>query len=470
MMSSGVLIIEDEARLAKNIQTYLNRAGFDAQKSLSGIQGLEEVQRFKPDIVLLDFRLPDLDGLEILDKLLGADPRIKVIMMTGEGSIEVAVAAMKAGAYDYLTKPLDLKTLELLVKKAAGQERLEGTLKYYQQREAEKSGSDKLLGTSAPMHDLRRKIGQFVQAEYTLKDGIPASVLVTGETGTGKELAARAIHFDGPRRDRPFVEVNCAAIPAHILEAELFGYERGAFTDARERKLGLVEAADGGTLFLDEIGEVDLAVQSKLLKLLEDRIVRRLGGLRDRKIDVRIVAATNQPLETRIREGQFRSDLYYRLKILQIELPPLRAREEDILLLANHFLERFGASYGKPMMRFGAAAKRALLAHDWPGNVRELRNSVEQTVLLAQDPVIEPGQLGLGSLAGDAVDPTGAAGEADPFQLPGGGVDLEELERSMVVQALERTGGNVTRAAKLLGLSRDTLRYRIEKFNLIRAV
>ncbi|UCH74063.1 MAG: sigma-54-dependent Fis family transcriptional regulator [Rhodospirillales bacterium] len=468
-MSLGVLIIEDEPRLAKNIRTYLNRCGFTAETSDSGLRGIAEAERFKPDIVLLDFNLPDLDGLEIMSRLRRLDPKVRIIMMTGEGSIELAVKAMKAGAHDYLTKPLVLKELKLLLEKAVGQDRLEDALSYYQRKEAEKSGLDKLLGESAPMLELKRKLSRFIQSESMLKAGTPPCVLITGETGTGKELVARAIHFGGPRRERPFIEINCAAIPSHLLESELFGYERGAFTDARERKRGLVEAADGGTLFLDEIGDIDPAIQGKLLRLLEDRVVRRLGGIRDNEIDVRIVAATNQPLETRVREGQFRSDLYYRLRVLQLELPPLRERGKDVQLLADRFLAEFCDRYAKPAMRFSDAARQRLSAHDWPGNVRELRNSIEQIVLLAHDAVIEPDQLVLHNMGRGAEGPPASSGDAAAFMLPEDGLSLEDLERRLVVQALEQTRGNVTKAAGLLGLSRDTLRYRMEKFRLNRA-
>jgi DNA-binding NtrC family response regulator len=316
------------------------------------------------------------------------------------------------------------------------------------------------------MQALKQKISQVVAAEFALTKGTPASLLVTGETGTGKELVARGIHFDGPRRDQPFIELNCAAIPAHLLESELFGYERGAFTDARERKRGLVEAADGGTLFLDEIGDIDAAVQTKLLKLLEDRVVRRLGGLRDRQIDVRIITATNQPLEQQVREGRFRSDLYYRLRVLQLDMPPLRDRGNDISLLADHYLEDSCSRYGKPKMRLSAAAGEALLGHSWPGNVRELRNGIEQTVLLAPGPVIEPEQLALHAPPPRMSEQGLPKADPNQFFLPEGGVNLETLERDLVAQALEKTAGNVTQAAKLLGMSRDTLRYRMEKFEL----
>jgi DNA-binding NtrC family response regulator len=465
-MLPAVLIIEDDPQLGKNIQTYLSRGGFEVHKCQSGGDGLKAFERFKPDVVLLDLMLPDIEGLQVLERLRALDPHVKVIIITGQECIDVAVAAMKAGAHDYLRKPLVLKALRLLVTKAVDQDRLEGTLSYYHQKEASESGIDKLLGTSGPMRALKARIRQFVEAEYALRNGTPPSLLITGETGTGKQLVARAMHFDGPRRDKPFIELNCAAIPSHLLEAELFGYERGAFTDARERKAGLAEAADGGTLFLDEIGDIDPSVQSKLLKLLEDKVVRRLGGLRDRQIDVRFITATNQPLRQRVEEGRFRADLYYRLRVVQLEMPSLRERANDILVLAEHFVELACSRYAKPKLRFGEAAKAALLRHGWPGNVRELRNCIEQTVLLATGSLIEPDQLALYTPIPQPGEPGRAKAQPSQFFLPEGGVDLQNLERQLVTQALEKTSGNVTKAAKLLGLSRDTLRYRIEKFAL----
>ena len=315
-MSHAVLIIDDEETLARNIRTYLTRHGYEARIAGSGEEGLAALDSFNPDLVLLDFQLPGMDGLEILRRIRTAARHVKVVMMTAHGGVPVAVDAMKAGAYDYLTKPLALSELKLLLDKAIGQEQLEGALAYYQNRQAERSGLNKLLGESPPMQALKRKIQQFIDAEERLTEGEPPAVLITGETGAGKELVARAFHFEGPRRDRPFVELNCASIPTPLLEAELFGFERGAFTDAKERKLGLVETANGGTLFLDEIGEMEPVLQAKLLKLLEDRRLRRLGGLRDQKVDIRVIAATHQPLEERVRQGSFRSDLFFRLRII----------------------------------------------------------------------------------------------------------------------------------------------------------
>ncbi|MEN8205556.1 MAG: sigma-54 dependent transcriptional regulator [Pseudomonadota bacterium] len=465
-MLPAILVIEDETTLAKNIKTYLGRDGFDVHVASKGADGLAEFEGFKPDIVLLDYNLPDIDGLQVLAQLRKRDAHIKVIMMTGESDVQVAVSAMKAGAYDYLSKPLVLKKLRMLLEKAAGQQRMEDTLSYYLQREAGEGGVGKLLGESPPMKLLKQKIGQLLDAERLLTDGPPASVLIIGETGTGKELVARALHFDGPRRERPFVSVNCGAIPANLLEAELFGYEKGAFTDARERKPGLVETADGGTLFLDEIGDVEPAAQVKLLKLLEDRVVRRLGATRDRPVDVRIISATNQPLEQAVRENRFRSDLYYRLRVLQLELPPLRELGDDILLLAAKFLEEQRKRYNKAELHLSAAAKDALLANSWPGNVRELRNCIEQAVLMAQDTVIESKYLALRSIMPLGSEDTTSGEQATAIKLPGSGFDLEAMEFQLVQQALEKTHGNVTKAAKLLGLTRDTLRYRMEKHGI----
>jgi len=465
-MRPAILVIEDEITLAKNIKTYLGRDGFAVQLANKGADGLAEFERFKPDIVLLDCNLPDMNGLEVLAELRKLDARIKVIMMTGESDVQVAVSAMKAGVYDYLSKPLVLKELKMLLERAAGQQRLQDTLSYYQQREADMSGISKLVGESGPMKSLKQRILRLLDAERQLTDGPAASVLIIGETGTGKELVARALHFDGPRRERPFVSVNCGAIPGNLLEAELFGYEKGAFTDARERKPGLVETADGGTLFLDEIGDIELAAQVKLLRLLEDRVIRRLGATRDRPVNVRIISATNQPLEQAIQENRFRSDLYYRLRVLQLELPPLRERGNDILMLADLILEQQSKRYSKPTLHLSAAARGALLVNHWPGNVRELRNCIEQAVLMAQDSVIEPNLLALRAPTSSGNDYRISAEPTTTLKLPSSGFDLEALESQLVQQALEQTRGNVTQAAKLLGLTRDTLRYRMGKYQI----
>lgn len=467
-MSCAVLIIEDEVTLSRNMKAYLERYNYDVRTAGSGEEGLQQFDSFKPDVVVLDFQLPGVNGLEILSRIRGIDPHIIVIMVTAYGNVQVAVDAMKAGAYDYLSKPLILGELKLLLDKAVGQARMQGTLSYYKKKEAGESSLSNLIGESPPMHSLKEKIGQMIQMEAALPEGEPGpAILITGETGTGKELVARALHFNGIRKEQPFVEINCAAIPGNLLEAELFGYERGAFTDAKEKKLGLFEAAEGGTIFLDEIAEVDISLQAKLLKALEDRIIRRLGSLRDQKINIRIITATNQPIEDLVRQGRFRSDLYFRLRIVNLLLPPLCERGRDVLLLAIHFLRIHCRRYGKKEMTFSKEAEELLLSYSWPGNVRELRNMIEQTVLLSRKDVIGPDQLALTTgLSRSKAEETAGGGRGARILLPPQGVSLEEVERDLIVQALEQTSWNTTRAAKLLGLSRDTLRYRMEKYKL----
>ncbi|MBL8488080.1 MAG: sigma-54-dependent Fis family transcriptional regulator [Rhodocyclaceae bacterium] len=457
-MARGVLIIEDEATLAKNMCIYLVRTGFDVVTAETAEQGFAELESFKPDIVLLDFRLPGMDGMEALARLRDRAPGIPVIMITGHGTVELAVEAMKAGAYDFLVKPVSLAKLRLLVERALGAERREQALSYYQKREAAAGNVDGMVGDSEPMRRLKARLAQLLEVEKGLRDADAPAVLIVGETGTGKEVAARALHFSGPRREQPFVEINCAAIPSQLLESELFGHEKGAFTDAKERKPGLVETASGGTLFLDEIGDLDLGLQAKLLKLLEEKTVRRLGALRDQKVDVRIVAATHRPLPELVAQGRFRADLYYRLRIVELSLPPLRDRGDDIILLARRFLGVQAARYGRGGLSLSPQAERRLLAHRWPGNVRELRNLMEQAVLLAPGPVLEAEDLHLGI--------TGPEREAGPgVSVPAGG-SLEDIERGLLHDALVKSGWNVTQAARSLGISRDTLRYRIEKHGL----
>lgn len=461
-MNHAILIIEDETVLAKNIRRYLERQGCDVRVAENAEDGLRLLENFRPDLVLLDYQLPGMDGIEMLAALREVDPDGKVIMMTGQGSVDLAVRAMKLGAADFLTKPVVLESLRLQIEKIFGSERIEQTLSYYRGRESRDSGLDQLLGESAPMKALKANVQRLLNAEAALGDDESPAVLITGETGTGKEVLARGLHFSGPRGNGPFIELNCGTIPFQLLEAELFGHERGAFTDAHAKKIGLVEAADGGTLFLDEIGDMDMALQVKLLKLLEEKVVRRLGSIRDRRVNVRIVAATNQALEQLVTEGRFRSDLYFRLRVVQLSLPPLRQRGDDILLLARHFLSRQALRYGKPGLTFSSDAELALLKHDWPGNVRELRNLIEQTVLLADGPQIQAANMAFFVMPGRM--PTAPV----PPNGENGGLQLDVVERDLLVQALARTAGNVTQAARLLGVSRDTLRYRMEKHGLER--
>lgn len=447
-----VLLIDDEETLVKNIARFLEKHGHAVVSAASASAGLAAFATDRPDVVILDYRLPDRDGISVIQLLRAQDANVPIIMITGHGSIELAVDAMKAGANDLLTKPVALADLRQRIHLLVERQRETGRLRYFEARLRQDAPS--LLGESRAMVALRARIERIAGADDA---GELPPVLILGETGTGKELVARACHFGSQRSERPFIELNCAAIPANLLESELFGHEKGAFTDARERKIGLIEAAQGGTLFLDEIGEMDLALQAKLLKVIEDRRFRRIGSVHELRTELRIVAATNQDLEERIRVGAFRADLYFRLRVLQLAVPPLREREGDALLLAHHFLAQFAQRYRKLGLSFSPAAQAALAAHTWPGNVRELRNLVEQAVLLSDGGAIQPEDLFPHAPARQAGTAGGAAA---------GGSTLDRVERDMLVQALAESGGNVSRAARALGISRDTLRYRMERHGL----
>jgi DNA-binding NtrC family response regulator len=453
-----LFLIEDEATFAKNVASYLSRYGWDVETAPSAEEALERLQSVAPDVIVLDFNLPGMNGLEALRVLRERDSEARVVMLTGHASIQLAVDAMKAGTADFLPKPVALAELRRLVDRLAGDGRARKELDYYHQRDAD--GLDKLLGECPAMQELKRRVRNVAQAEPAGDGEVPPSVLITGETGTGKEIVARACHFESRRRDRPFVEVNCASIPANLLESELFGHERGAFTDARERKTGLFEAADGGSIFLDEIGEADLAVQAKLLKVLEDHRIRRVGSTVDRRVDVRVIAATNRDLEKRAQEGAFRADLLYRLRVILLALPPLRARGDDVALLANALLRKAARRYGKPGLDFSGDALEKLRLYPWPGNVREMRNVLEQTVLLAAEKTVQPDDIVLPDVAPDRSTAAPGAGES---------LELAAVERDLIRQALAQCAGNVTQAARQLGISRDTLRYRMGKHGLARA-
>jgi two-component system response regulator AtoC len=456
-MSCAVLVVEDEAALAKNIAKFLGGRDFDVRSVASGEDALRELESFRPDAILLDFNLPGMNGIQAIGRVRAIDSNVKIVMMTGHASVELAVEAMKAGAYDFVTKPVSLSKLRLMLEKLASEERQSEALAYYRSRDARASGLDKLIGQCEAMKQLRDSIAKVIAGDEMLRDGSPPAVLVTGETGTGKELVARALHFEGPRRDEPFVEINCSSIPAPLLESELFGHERGAFTDAKSRKLGLVETAERGTLFLDEIGDMELALQVKLLRLLEDRSVRRLGGLRDQKVNVRIVAATHRDLDALVAEGRFRADLFFRIRMIHLAIPVLHDRGEDILLLADHYLALHAKRYGREGLMLAPEVRRALLRHRWPGNVRELRNVMEQAVLMAAGPVLESVDL----------DWLPAAGKGPPaIPSPVAALNLEQVERETLLKALESCRWNVSQAARILGITRDALRYRIEKHGL----
>jgi two-component system, NtrC family, response regulator AtoC len=452
-----LFLIEDEATLAKNIARYLERHGWDVESATTAEEALARIPAIGPDVILLDFNLPSMDGLAAVAALRERDPQARIVMLTGHANVQLAVDAMKAGASDFIAKPVVLADLQRVLDKLADEGRLRKEIAYYHARDA--GGVDDLIGECPELLALKASIRRVVQVVST-EGGPPPSILITGETGCGKELVARACHFESPRRNGPFIEVNCAAIPGNLLESELFGHERGAFTDAKDRKVGLIEAANGGTLFLDEIGEADLSVQAKLLKVLEDQRIRRLGSVQERHVAVRVIAATNQMLEQRVQEGRFRADLLYRLRVIHFQVPPLRSRGADIQLLATRFIEQFGRRYGKPQLAFTPAALEALGTHTWPGNVRELRNFIEQAVLLAQHDRIDVDDLSLPRTLAP-MEPALLADAPD-------GIELASVEHGLIRRALERSEWNITQAARLLGISRDTLRYRMERHRISR--
>ena len=456
-MSGTILVVDDERTLARAVKAFLQESGYEAEVAGNAEEALRLLETLRPDVVFSDVRLPGMDGIELLRRIREFDPAVPVVIMTAYGTIEGAVQAVKLGAFDYLKKPVDLEELKLLADRARETSQLKQELSYYRRRAANELPFSDVIGDSPSLRSVLDQARQIAALDET------PPVLISGETGTGKGLVARTIHASGPRSTKPFIEVNCTAIPATLMEAELFGHERGAFTDAKESRMGLFEAAEGGFLFLDEVGDVEMSLQGKLLKAVEERTVRRVGGIRDRRINVRILSATNHDLEREAERERFRRDLYFRLAVILLRLPPLRERGEDVLVLADRFLARFAAKYGKDVASIGGRARDLLLAYPWPGNVRELSHVIERAVLWSRGPVLDAEHLSLTTPSLPATDP--AASEPPPATQQRS-MDLEQWERSLIEQAMREAEGNQTRAAQRLGISRDTLRYRLKKFGL----
>ena len=456
MTPVNILIVEDEKLIRWSLRERLEKEGYEVREAASGKEGLDALSAGECDLVLLDYRLPDQDGIEVLKAISRDFPDTLVIMMTAYSTVDSAVEAMKLGAYDYLNKPFNMDELVLTIEKALETTSLRREIKTLRREQQERFGSKQIIGSSPQMLEVFDLIEKVSMSDST-------TVLLQGESGTGKDLVAKYIHYKSLRAGKPFMTITCSALPENLLESELFGHEKGAFTDAKARKVGLLELADNGTVFMDEIGDLPLSLQAKLLRFMEEKAFKRVGGVRDHFVDVRIIAATNKDLEEEVRAERFRGDLYYRLKVIPIYLPPLRDRKGDVPQLARLFIDGFNRDLKKNVRGVSAEAMELLVNYRWPGNVRELRNIIERAMLLGSGDEITPEDLpvelrGGGRRAGEE--------EGRYLNLTLDGIDFSRLERELVEQALRLVDGNQTKAAKLLGMNRDQIRYRIEKFNI----
>ncbi len=454
MSCKTILIVDDEKLIRWSLVQELTKLGFKTIESESLRHARSIIDSEEADLILLDQMLPDGTGIDLLTELKKDGILIPVIMLTAVDKSNTAVQAMKLGAFDYITKPVDFEILKILIEKACESSRLKRQVVQFLKDQQSTCGFYGLLGTSAPMKNVCEQIAKIASSSIT-------TVLITGESGTGKELAAKAIHFLSERKDKPLITVNFSALTETLAESELFGHEKGAFTDARQQKKGMFELADGGTIFLDEIGDTSPKIQVKLLRVLEQKTFQRVGGTSDITVDVRIIAATNRHLEKLIKEEKFRADLFYRLNVVNLHLPPLRERKEDIIQLAEYFLHEFNKTFHKNFKGLSEETKKLFIQHGWPGNVRELRNVVERAVLMDEGDYIFSHSVELGHL-----HTLGHESHPAPITLGQEGQSLTEIEKQVLLQALEKTNHNQSQAAKLLKISRDTLRYRMKKYGM----
>ncbi|TSK04689.1 MAG: sigma-54-dependent Fis family transcriptional regulator [Geobacter sp.] len=451
-MSGSILVVDDEKGQRDILSAILTKAGYRLCTVPSAEEALQELGRAEYDLLLTDLKMQGMTGMELMEQVLAENPAQCVVMMTAHGTIDSAVEAMKKGAFDYLEKPLERENLILTVQRAFERIMLLKENRVLQKKLAETRTLPNMIGEHPKMMEVARIIHKIAPTSTT--------VLIYGESGTGKELVARAIHDGSPRKDKAFFAINCAAIPDALMESELFGHEKGSFTGAGTREIGIFEAADGGTVFLDEIGEMNVAMQAKLLRAIQEKEIRRVGGKINIPIDVRIISATNKDLEQETKRGNFREDLFYRLNVIRITLPPLRERGNDIVTLAHFFLKKYSVASGIPVKGIGKPALKILLDYNWPGNVRQLESVIERGVLMAESDYIQPEDLP--AEVHNEATPAGSL----PFDFPAEGISIDNLERDLITKAMERADWVIAKAAPLLGMSYKTLQYRLEKFGI----
>ncbi|MEK6776770.1 MAG: sigma-54 dependent transcriptional regulator [bacterium] len=456
MARAKILVVDDEKLIRWSLKQNLEKENYEVFTASSGEEALEIFNQELPDLILQDIKLPGMSGLEILENVKKLRKESLVIMMTAYGDIKTSVKAMKLGAYDFVEKPFDFDKLKLTVAKALETVNLKKEVHVFRSQQQARYGLSNIVGRTPAMEGVFKMVRKISMSDAT-------TVLLQGESGTGKDLAARAIHYEGSRAGKPYQEVNCTSLPETLIESELFGHEKGAFTDAKFMKQGFFELADGGTILLDEIGDMPMSTQAKLLKVIENKSFKRVGGVKDVVVDVRIIAATNKDLKLASENGSFRGDLYYRLKVFPIFLPPLRDRRDDIPLLIQHFISFFDREFKRKVRGVSGEALEMMMRYPWPGNVRELKNVIERAVILASEDEILPEYLPPEITT--PAEMTQHSSEA--VQFPAQGVTLAEVEKTMIQQALAKSGDNQVHAAKLLGMSRDTLRYRMKKFGLL---
>lgn len=456
MKQNKLLVVDDEHLIRWSLEQNLKKQGYEVVTAGSGEDALQLVREEQPDLVLLDMQLPGISGMDVLGKIKEHDDDIIVIMVTANNGLGNAVNSMRLGAFDYISKPFNLDELSIVVRKALETANLKQEVLRLR-TETKKGVPPNIIGESPQIKDLMEVLDKVAHSEAS-------TVLVQGESGTGKELVAKWIHYSSSRAEKPFIAINCAAVPAALLESELFGHEKGAFTDAKSTQKGLFELADGGTVFLDEIGDMEMGMQAKLLRFLEDRSFRRIGGSRVFTVDVRIISATNKDLQKSIVERTFRNDLYYRLQVIPIFLPSLRERKEDIIPLATHFISQYNKSFNKKVRGITEMAERIMTDYSWPGNVRELKNVIERAIILGAGETLLPEHLPLEIVGKDSPPPCTTV---SLFHLPSEGIDIEEVEKELIRQALEITEWNQSRAAKKLNLGIDAFRYRMKKFGYL---